>query len=77
MSLERVYPGLKKMKLTDYKVRVLPSNDGTAAKVRVAIESTDGKDSWETAGVSLNIIEASWIALVESFNYKLNKDEKK
>jgi 2-isopropylmalate synthase len=75
-SLEKVYPRLKKMKLTDYKVRVLPSKDGTAAKVRVFIESSDGKDRWETVGVSLNIIEASWMALVESFNYKLKKDER-
>lgn len=62
------------MRLTDYKVRVLDSNSATAAKVRVIIESTDGKDSWSTIGVSTDIIEASWRALVDSIEYKLNKE---
>ncbi len=60
--------------MTDYKVRVLDSNSATAAKVRVIIESTDGKDSWSTIGVSTDIIEASWRALVDSIEYKLNKE---
>ncbi|EIW00404.1 2-isopropylmalate synthase [Thermoanaerobacter thermohydrosulfuricus] len=72
--LERFYPQIKEMRLTDYKVRVLDSNSATAAKVRVIIESTDGKDSWSTIGVSTDIIEASWRALVDSIEYKLNKE---
>ncbi|MFA6171669.1 MAG: citramalate synthase [Patescibacteria group bacterium] len=75
-SLEKIYPQLNGMKLTDYKVRVLPTNDGTAARVRVLIESCDDKDYWGTVGVSVDILEASWMALVDSFNYKLYKEEK-
>ncbi|MCS3917558.1 hypothetical protein M2349_002699 [Caldanaerobacter subterraneus subsp. tengcongensis MB4] len=52
----------------------MDSSSGTAAKVRVIIESTDGKDSWSTIGVSPDIIEASWKALVDSIEYKLNKE---
>ena len=59
------------MRLTDYKVRVLDSGKATAAKVRVHIESTDGKNVWGTVGVSTNIIEASWAALVDSIEYFL------
>ena len=62
------------MKLTDFKVRVLDSSDATAAKVRVLIESTDGKEVWTTIGVSTDIIEASWISLVDSIEYKLSKE---
>jgi len=65
------YPQLNRIRLTDYKVRVLNSNGGTAAKVRVHIESTDGKKVWGTVGVSTNIIEASWKALVDSIEYAL------
>ncbi|MDI6734818.1 MAG: citramalate synthase [bacterium] len=68
-ALEDSYPILKKVHLTDYKVRVLDAKEGTAAKVRVLIESTDGKDSWGTVGVSENIIDASWQALVDSVEY--------
>ncbi len=68
-ALEDSYPILKKIHLTDYKVRVLDAKEGTAAKVRVLIESTDGKDSWGTVGVSENIIDASWQALVDSVEY--------
>jgi 2-isopropylmalate synthase len=75
-SLEKFYPELKGMELIDYKVRVLPSHPGTAAKVRVLIESTDGQDHWSTVGVSHDIIEASWQALVDSINYKMYKAEK-
>jgi 2-isopropylmalate synthase len=59
------------MKLTDYKVRVLDTGAGTAAKVRVLIESTDENKVWNTVGVSTNVIEASWLALVDSIEYKL------
>ena len=72
MALERFYPELKEMHLIDYKVRVLKGEENaTAAKVRVLIESSDGKNSWTTIGVSTDIIEASWIALVDSIEYKL------
>ena len=76
-SLEKFYPELKGMELMDYKVRVLPGLAGTGAKVRVLIESTDGHDQWGTVGVSHDIIEASWQALVDSINYKMYKAEKK
>ncbi|MDW7771881.1 MAG: citramalate synthase [Desulfobulbaceae bacterium] len=75
-ALTRFYPNLEEMDLVDYKVRVLSGEHGTGAKVRVLIESRDKKDAWGTVGVSLNIIEASWQALVDSINYKLMKDEK-
>ncbi len=70
-ALERFYPALKAVKLLDYKVRVLSGRDGTEAKVRVLIESGDGVRHWSTVGVSENIIEASWQALVDSIEYKL------
>ncbi len=76
-ALEVFYPELKKMHLTDYKVRVLDTKSATAAKVRVLLESTDGEDYWSTVGVSTDIIEASWIALVDSIEYKLIKDIEK
>lgn len=70
-ALSEHYPHLKDFKLIDYKVRVLDSNDGTEAKVRVFIETSNGKDSWGTVGASTNIIEASWKALVDSIEYGL------
>ncbi len=70
------YPTLSEMRLVDYKVRVLETNKATEAAVRVLIESTDGTDSWGTVGVSQNVMEASWLALVDSISYKLMKDEK-
>jgi 2-isopropylmalate synthase len=76
-ALMKFYPSLEHMRLTDYKVRVLDTKDGTAAKVRVLIESQDEHDSWTTVGVHENIIEASWEALVDSIEYKLLKDSKK
>ncbi|PHV72088.1 citramalate synthase [Sporanaerobium hydrogeniformans] len=76
-ALEVFYPELKTVHLTDYKVRVLDTKSATAAKVRVLIESTDGEDYWSTVGVSTDIIEASWIALVDSIEYKLIKDIEK
>lgn len=74
-ALERFYPNLGEMKLSDFKVRVINAEAGTAAKVRVLIESRDAKDEWNTVGVSENIIEASWQALVDSIEYKLLKDK--
>jgi 2-isopropylmalate synthase len=76
-ALEEFYPSLKKVRLTDYKVRVLDVKRGTAAPVRVLVESRDKKGSWGTVGVSTNIIEASWQALVDSLEYKLLKKHKK
>jgi 2-isopropylmalate synthase len=72
-ALVRFYPSILEMKLTDFKVRVLDSTSATAAKVRVLIESTDGNEVWTTIGVSTDIIEASWKALVDSIEYKLGK----
>jgi len=69
------FPRLAEMHLVDYKVRVINSSEGTAARVRVVIESRDQADVWSTVGVSENVIEASWLALVDSFEYKLFKDE--
>jgi 2-isopropylmalate synthase len=76
-ALERFYPALREMSLVDYKVRVVNAKAGTAAKVRVVIESRDRADLWGTVGVSENIIEASWLALVDSVEYKLLKDRAK
>lgn len=75
-ALTRFYPSLQNMKLVDYKVRVLNGQNGTGARVRVLIESSDETGrSWGTVGVSCNVIEASWQALVDSINFKLMKDE--
>ncbi|HOM61434.1 MAG TPA: citramalate synthase [Anaerohalosphaeraceae bacterium] len=76
-ALEVFYPELKKMALADYKVRVVNAKAGTAAKVRVVIQSHDQTDFWGTVGVSENIIEASWLALVDSVEYKLLKEQGK
>lgn len=73
-ALEAVFPDLKAVHLEDYKVRVMSSSDGTAARVRVLIESSDGHDVWGTVGVSENIIEASWIALTDSLHCKLMRE---
>lgn len=73
-ALSEFFPSIKDIRLDDYKVRVLEENRGTAANVRVLIETTDGTDRWGTIGVSENIIEASWLALIDSVNYKLMKD---
>jgi 2-isopropylmalate synthase len=74
-ALKDFYPTLSKMHLSDFKVRVLDEKAGTAAKVRVLIQSQDQADSWSTIGVHENIIEASWQALVDSVEYKLLKDK--
>lgn len=76
-ALTRFYPSLEDMELIDYKVRVLSGEYGTGAKVRVLVESKDKECRWGTVGVSVNIIEASWQALVDSINYKLIKDDKR
>jgi 2-isopropylmalate synthase len=72
-ALENFYPQLRDVKLLDYKVRVLAAGEGTAARVRVLIESGDKDHKWGTVGVSENMIEASWQALVDSIEYKLLK----
>jgi 2-isopropylmalate synthase len=73
-ALNGHFPALRKLHLVDYKVRVINSEAATAAGVRVVVQSQDEDDSWGTVGVSENVIEASWIALVDSFEYKLCKD---
>lgn len=70
-ALGRFFPELTSVHLIDYKVRVLDAKEGTAAKVRVLIESTDGAATWTTVGVSINVIEASWHAIIDSLLYKL------
>ncbi len=70
-ALRQFYPGLEVIKLVDYKVRILEESEGTEAKVRVLIESSDGEHEWHTVGSSTNIIEASWIALADSMEYWL------
>lgn len=72
-ALTEVYPEINEMHLTDYKVRVLDGNAGTAARVRVLVESSNETEKWSTVGVSENIIEASWQALVDSIYYILMK----
>ena len=75
-ALYKFYPNLQHMHLSDYKVRVLDTKDGTGARVRVLIESQDEGNSWTTVGVHENVIEASWEALVDGIEYKLLKDKK-
>jgi len=75
-SLENFYPAIKDVHLIDYKVRVVNARAGTAARVRVIIESRDKSSIWGTVGCSENIIEASWQALVDSVEYKLQKDKR-
>ncbi len=75
-ALESFYPAIRDMRLADYKVRVLDGNLGTGAQVRVLIETHDKHDTWGTVGVSENIIEASWQALVDSIAYGLLKLQK-
>ena len=72
-ALLQFYPHVEKIKLTDYKVRILEESTGTESQVRVLIESTDGDEEWRTVGSSTNIIEASWLALVDSVEYWLLK----
>ena len=76
-ALEKFYPQLESVRLLDYKVRVLPSGEGTRSHVRVLIQSGDGSQRWSTVGVSYNIIEASWQALVDAVEYKLQLKSKR
>jgi len=76
-ALLGAYPNLAEMNLVDYKVRVINSGAGTAAKVRVVIESRDKTEHWGTVGVSENIIDASWQALIDSIAYKLTRDKER
>jgi 2-isopropylmalate synthase len=76
-ALDRFYPSIRDMHLFDYKVRVVNAKAGTAARVRVVIESRDQDAIWGTVGVSENVIDASWKALVDSVEYKLLKDADK
>lgn len=73
-SLLQFYPSLSRVKLVDYKVRILEESVGTGSQVRVLIESSDGVNEWRTVGSSTNIIEASWLALADSLEYWLIKN---
>jgi 2-isopropylmalate synthase len=75
-ALDKFYPDLDTMRLVDFKVRVIDGSRGTAAKVRVLIESRDQNEIWSTMGVSEDIIEASWQALADSFQFKLDNEER-
>ena len=71
------YPAIEEMRLVDYKVRVLEEGEGTQAVVRVLVESSDEHAHWTTVGVSHNVIEASWLALVDAIDFKLYQDGKR
>ncbi len=75
-SLEKFYPVLKEVHLTDFKVRVLDASAGTGAAVRVLIEFSDGRGTWTVVGASENVIEASWKAIVDGIEYKLYRSRK-
>jgi 2-isopropylmalate synthase len=72
-ALRGTYPQIDSIQLADYKVRIINGQAGTAARTRVLITSTDGHDSWGTVGVSDNIIEASWLALVDGLEYRIGR----
>ncbi len=74
-ALTQRYPELARIRLTDFKVRVISGQAGTAAKVRTIVESADAGDTWATIGVSTNIIDASWHAVVDSLEYGLLRGE--
>ena len=76
-ALIRFYPAIAKVLLTDFRVSILDPEEATAAKTRVLIESSDGEENWGTVGVSENIIEASWEALLDSVEYKLFREEER
>ena len=76
-ALVQFYPSVAKVKLVDYKVRILEESVGTESQVRVLIESSDGVEQWRTVGSSPNIIEASWLALADSLEYWLLKHKEK
>ncbi|MFQ3577508.1 MAG: citramalate synthase [Verrucomicrobiia bacterium] len=75
-ALRRFYPGIDEVRLLDYKVRIIDGGLGTAARTRVLITSGDGSGQWGTVGVSNNLIEASWQALVDSFEYRFQQPER-
>jgi len=72
-ALVPFYPKIAGIQLEDYKVRIINGQEGTAAGTRVLVTSTDGKDTWGTVGASDNIIQASWLALVDSYEFKLGR----
>jgi 2-isopropylmalate synthase len=74
-ALLQFYPSLSAVKLVDYKVRILEESEGTGSQIRVLIESSDGDSEWRTVGGSTNIIEASWLALADSLEYWLLKQQ--
>lgn len=74
-AVGKFYPSLEKTRLTDYKVRVIDPQDATAARVRVLVETTDGKDVWTTVGVSRDVIQASMLACVDALEYRLWKED--
>ena len=74
-ALLQFYPSLSVVKLVDYKVRILEESEGTGSQIRVLIESSDGTSEWRTVGGSNNIIEASWLALADSLEYWLLKQQ--
>ena len=71
MAIERTFPEVKDIHLINYSVRILDEDRGTAAKTRVLIDSSDGRDNWGSVGVGVNVVEASWQALVDSISYGL------
>ncbi len=75
--MERFYPVIGEIRLADYKVRVLDSDKASAARVRVLIETSDRQHCWSTIGVSTDIIDASWRALVDAVEYKLMREQEK
>ena len=75
-ALTKFFPEINEMALVDFKVRVIDGGGATAARVRVQIESRDAQEIWSTIGVSENVIEASWQALVDSVQYKLLKESR-
>jgi len=75
LALEKTYPQLRQMTLRDYKVRILEGNQSASSRTRVLIESGDGQSIWGTVGVSDNIIDASWEALMDAVTYQLMQTE--
>ena len=74
-GLREAYPTIDRMRLIDYKVRILDTAEGTESNVRVLIESTDGERIWNTVGSSTDVIEASWLALTDALEYYLLKQQ--
>jgi 2-isopropylmalate synthase len=74
-AIERRFPEVHDIHLINYSVRILDENKGTAANTRVLIDSSDGHDNWGSVGVGVNVVEASWQALVDSISYGLLRKE--